>query len=74
MEQCSMAGESRMKVEMKVGDLVRMPKCAEYPEVIGVVTNLTHFHRGRIGVAWMDGDGTIDQEPYSSLEVVSASR
>ena len=71
-----MAGESKVKVEMKVGDLVRirMPRGAEYPEVIGVVTNLTHFHRRRIGVAWMDGDGSIDQEPYSFLEVASESR
>jgi hypothetical protein len=74
MEQRRVAGENRMKVEMRVGDLVRMPLCAEYPEVVGVVTNLTHFHRGRIGVAWMDGDGSIDQEPYSSLEVISATR
>ena len=62
-----------MKVEMKVGDLVKMSKSPQ-PEILGVVVNLTNFHRGRIGVVWMDSDGEIEQEPYSFLEVTSESR
>ena len=62
-----------MKVEMKVGDLVKMPKSRE-PEMLGLVVNLTNFYKGRIGVVWMDSDGEIDQEPYSFLEVASESR
>ena len=68
-----MVGKTRMKVEMRVGDLVRMPKCRE-PDLAGVVVSLTNFHRGRIGVAWMDGDGKIEQEPYSFLKVINAAR
>ena len=62
-----------MKVEMKVGDLVKMPKSPQ-PEILGVVVNLTNFYRGRIGVVWMDSDGEIEQEPYSFLEVTSENR
>jgi hypothetical protein len=63
-----------VQVEMKVGDLVRMPKSPSFSEILGVVVNLTNFHRGRIGVVWMDSDGEIEQEPYSFLEVVNESR
>jgi len=62
-----------VKVEMKVGDLVKMPKSRE-PEMLGLVVNLTNFYKGRIGVVWMDSDGEIDQEPYSFLEVASENR
>ena len=63
-----------VQVEMKVGDLVKMPKSLSFSKILGVVVNLTNFYKGRIGVVWMDSDGEIEQEPHSFLEVASESR
>jgi len=52
---------------MKVGDLVHMPSSTE-PDIAGVIVNLTDFYRGCVGVAWIDGDGKVENEWVSSLE------
>ena len=56
-----------MEVLMKVGDLVHMPSSTE-PDIAGVIVNLTDFYRGCVGVAWIDGDGKVENEWVSSLE------
>jgi len=69
---------------MKVGDLVIMPDSlhGHYdPPAIGVVVKMPFVgpngekqQTPRVGIYWMDGDGHVDWEPMSWLEVVSENR
>ena len=58
---------------MKVGDLVRMPKCCE-PDELGIVLEPPkRSSNRRIGILWQ-GEAAVDFEPIDMLEVVSEAK
>jgi hypothetical protein len=60
-------------VRVKVGDLVRVK---DYDtDLIGIVLERNQVRTStQIAIKWFGGSGSIDWEPESWLEVVSASR
>ena len=65
---------------MKVGDLVHMPN-SQWNLGAGIVAKMPYVgpngeqqQTPRVGVIWLEGDGCVDWEPITWLEVISESR
>ena len=65
---------------MKVGDLVHMPN-SQWSLGAGIVAKMPYVgpngeqqQTPRVGVIWLEGDGCVDWEPITWLEVISESR